>query len=120
MFIRKDLEEAIKNKFGINKLVYKGTGENTFNGFGLLWFETDKGFLAIETGFYEDDYYYIYKINEFLRHPEFFYEDKLAINSLHTFEGRTYLKVGNDVTSFPGIAFDFTQELVLLALENKT
>lgn len=118
MFIRKDLEEAIKNKFGIKKFVYKGTGKNTFNGFGLLVFETDKGTIAIELGFYKD-YYYIYKIKDFTEQPELFFRIRTEISSLYTFDDQTYLKVNDEVTMFQGKAFDFTQELVVLALEEE-
>lgn len=119
MFIRKDLEEAIKNKFGIEKFVYKGIGKNTFNDFSLLLFDTNKGAIAIELGFYKN-YYYIYKIKELPKQPELFFRVRTDISSLYTFDDQTYLKVNDDVTMFQGKAFDFTQELVLLALENET
>ena len=119
MFIRSDLEKAIKNKFGLEKFVYKGTGKNTFNDFDLLMFDTDKGTIAIELGFYKN-YYYIYKIKELPKQPELFFRVRTDISSLYTFDDQTYLKVNDDITEFPGKAFDFTQELVLLALENET
>lgn len=75
MFIRKDLEDAIKNKFDLEKFIYKGTGKNTFNDFGLLMFDTDKGTIAIELGFYKN-YYYIYKIKELPKQPELFSESE--------------------------------------------
>lgn len=119
MFIRTDLEEAIKDKFGIKKFTYKGIGKNTFNDFSLLLFDTDKGALAIELGFYKN-YYYIYKIKELPKQPELFFRVRTDISSLYTFDDQTYLKVNNDIMMFQGKAFDFTQELVLLALENET
>lgn len=48
MFIREDLEKAIKDKFKIEKLVYQGTGENASNDCNLLLFDTGKDILAIE------------------------------------------------------------------------
>lgn len=118
MFIRSDLEEAIKNQFGIKKFIYKGTGKNKFNDFGLLLFDTDKGVLTIELGFYKN-YYYIYKIKELPENLEFFFRARTEISSLYTFDDQTYLKVNDSITMFQGKAFDFTQELVVLTLENK-
>ena len=119
MFIRKDLEEAFKKKFEIEKFEYKGIGRNAFNGFSLLMFSTNKGALAIELGFYKS-YYYIYKIKELPENLEFFFRARTEISSLYTFDDRTYLKVNDEVTMLQGKAFDFTEELVLLALENET
>ena len=118
MFIRNDLEKAIKDKFGIEQLVYQGIGKNTFNDFDLFLFSTDKGALAIELGFYKN-HYYIYKIEELSENLELFYEFKAEINSLYTFGNHTYLKVNCEVADFQGKAFDFTQELVLLELEKE-
>lgn len=117
MFIRKDLEEAIKSKFGIEKFVYKGIGRNTFNDCDSFIFDTGKGIMAIEVGIL--DFYYIYKIDETLESPENSYKIKPAINCwCCTFEVDTYLKVNGIVTQFPGKAFDFSAELVVLALED--
>ena len=118
MFMRKDLEEAFKDKFGVEKFVYKGIGKNTFNNFGLLLFETNKGTLAIELGFYKD-YYYIYKTKELTKHPELFFSVAPEISCLYTFDDQTYLKVNGEIAMFQGKAFDFTQELVVLALEEE-
>lgn len=119
MFIRSDLEEAFKDKFDIEKFDYQGIGKNTFNDFSLLLFDTNKGTIAIELGFYKN-YYYIYKIKELPKQPELFFRVRTDISSLYTFDDQTYLKVNDDITMFQGKAFDFTQELVLLALENET
>lgn len=115
MFIRRDLEEELKKRFSIEKLVYKGTGQNIFNDFSLLIFDTDKDIIAIEI---RPSYYYIYKIKELPDHPGRFFKIKKEISTLYAFGRQTYLKTNDVVTKFPGKAFDFTQELVLLTLEN--
>ena len=114
MYIRKDLEEEIKSKFDIAKLIYKGTGQNIFNDFSLLIFDTDKDILAIEI---RPSYHYIYKVKELPDHPGQFFKIKKEISTLYAFGRQTYLKTNDVNTKFPGKAFDFTQELVLLALE---
>ena len=115
MYIRYDLEEEIKSKFDIEKLIYRGTGQNIFNDFSLLIFDTNKDTIAIEI---RPSYYYIYKIKELPDHPGQFFKIKKEISTLYTFGRQTYLKTNDVITKFPGKAFDFTQELVLLTLEN--
>ena len=118
MFIRKDLEEAIKNKFGIEKLAYKGTGENASNDCNLLLFGTDKDILAIEFRLHRN-YYYIYNVKELPKWPGRFFRIKTEISNLYAFGKQTYLQTKDGITKFQGKAFDFTQELVALTLENK-
>lgn len=116
MFIRQDLEEAIKNRFGIEKFTYIGTGRNIVSDCGLLIFDTGKGIIAMEVGFL--DVYYIYNAKEHYNHPGQFLKISKEISTLYAFGTQTYLKTNNYfITQFPGKAFDFTQELVLLALE---
>lgn len=114
MFIRRDLEEEIKSKFGIEELIYKGIGQNAFNGFNLLIFNTGKDILAIEI---RPSYHYIYKTKELHNRPGQFFKIKKEISTLYTFGRQTHLKTNDVITKFPGKAFDFTQELVVLALE---
>ena len=114
MYIRKDLEEEIKSKFGIKELIYKGTGRNAFNGFNLLAFSTDKYTIVIEIRL---NYYYIYNAKEHPKYSGQFFKINKEISILYTFGRKTYLKTNDVVTKFHGEAFDFTEELVLLALE---
>ena len=116
MFIRYDLEKEIKDKFSIKELIYRGTGRNAFNGFNLLVFSTDKDTIAIEI---RCNYYYIYKAKEHPKYPGQFFKINKEISTLYMFGRKTYLKTNDVVTKFHGKAFDFTEELVLLALENK-
>ena len=118
MFIREDLEEAIKDKFKIEKLVYQGTGENASNDCNLLLFDADKDILAIEFRLHRN-YYYIYNVKELPNRPGRFFRIKTEISSLYAFGRQTYLQTKDNVTKFQGKAFDFTEELVVLALENK-
>lgn len=116
MYIRKDLEEEIKNQFGIETFVYKGMGKNTFNDYDAFIFDTDKGTIAIEISLCE--IYYIYEIEETPENSENSYKMKPKTDCWFAFGEQTYLKTNEVVTSFQGKAFDFTEELVLLALEN--
>lgn len=116
MFIRNDLEEAIKNQFGIETFIYKGMGKNTFNDYDAFVFDTDKGTIAIEISLCE--IYYIYEIEETPENSENSYKMKPKTDCWFAFGEQTYLKTEKIVGSFPEKAFDFTAELVLLALEN--
>lgn len=116
MFIRKDLEEAIKNQFGVKKFIYKGMGKNTFNDYDAFIFDTDKGTIAIEISLCE--IYYIYEIEETPENSENSYKMKPKTDCWFAFGEQTYLKTEKIVISFQGKAFDFTQELVVRALES--
>lgn len=115
MFIREDFKEAIKNKFNVKKLVYKGVGQNFYTHCPAFVFDTGKGVLCIEVGLY--DFYYIFRVaNEFVS-PDLVYKAKTEINYFYVYNKSTHLKINGVTTSFSGKAFDFTEELVLLALE---
>ena len=115
MFIRKDLEEAIKNAFKIEKFSYIGIGKNAFDDYNLLIFDTSEGTIAMEIGLYKC--YFIYRVKEVPKFPGYYYTNRSKMLSLYTGEKETYLKAEGVVTNFPGKAFDFTQELVVLTLE---
>lgn len=117
MFIRKDFEEAIKKTFNVKKLAYKGVGQNFYNHCPGFIFDTGKGVICIEVGLY--DYYYIFRIaNEFVS-SDLVYKAQTQINYFYVFNESTHLKINGVTTSFSGTAFDFTKELVLLALEGE-
>lgn len=117
MFIREDFEEAIKKTFDVEKLVYKGIGQNLFNDRPSFVFDDGRGVVCIEVGLH--GIYYIYEVREDFVLPELTYKVKTKFNYLYVFNGMTYLKINGVATGFSGIAFDFTQELVLLALEKE-
>lgn len=115
MFIRKDFEDAIKKQFGIEKMVYKGIGRNLFNNCHSFVFDTERGVICIEIGICET--YFVYRIDGAFILPELIYKIKTKLNYFYVFNEMTYLKVNGITTGFSGTAFDFTEELVLLALE---
>lgn len=130
MFIRKDLEEAIKNVLKIEKFSYIGMGKNALDDYNLLIFDTNQGTMAIEIGLYKR--HYIHKVKEVAKFPGYYYkiqpevlkfpggchEMRLEMFCLYVSKEETYLEADKTIASFPGEAFDFTEELVLLALEN--
>ena len=116
MNIRKDLEEAIKKGLGIEKFSYIGIGKNDVSNRDLLIFNTNKETIAIEIGLYES--YDMYEVKAIPECPDRFRRVNSEINCICMFEGNTNLVTSKTTTSFPGKAFDFTQELVLLALED--
>ena len=117
MFIRKDLEEAIKDQFEIKKMVYKGIGQNLFNDRPSFVFDSGRGVVCIEVGLH--DVYYIYEVREDFISSDLTYKVKTKLNYLYVFNGMTYLKINGVASGFSGIAFDFTQEMVVLALEKE-
>lgn len=115
MFIREDFQEAIKKTFNVNKLDYKGIGQNFYNHCPGFIFDTGKGVICIEVGICET--YFVYRIDGAFILPELIYKIKTKLNYFYVFNEMTYLKVNGITTGFSGKAFDFTEELVLLALE---
>lgn len=110
MFIRKDLKEAFKDKFGVEKFVYQGIKKSPFNDRSLLIFDAGKEMIGIELG----NCHYIY---EFPKNPGNFFKIKAEFNYLYASQEQTYLRVNGVVTSFWGRAFDFTEESVIAVLE---
>lgn len=117
MFIREDFQEAIKKIFNVKKLDYKGIGQNFYNHCPGFIFDTGKGVICIEVGLY--DFYYIFRIADEFVLPDLVYKAQTQINYFYVFGGATHLKVNGTTTSFSGTTFDFTEELVLLALEGE-
>lgn len=117
MFIRKDFEEEIKNRFGVEKLAYRGIGQNLFNDRPSFVFDTGRGVVCIETGLH--DIYYIYEVEEDFVSPDLTYKVKPKFNYFYVLKGTTFLRIDRVIVEFTGMAFDFTQELVLLALEKE-
>ena len=116
MFIRNDLEEAIKKGFGIETFSYIGIGKNDVTNRDLLIFDTSKETIAIEIGLYE--FYDMYEVKATPECPDRFRRVNSEINCICMFEGNTNLIMSKTTISFPGKAFDFTEALVLLALED--
>ena len=115
MYIREDLLNKIKEIFNIKEFTYVGTGKHFYNNNDMFIFNCGNEVIAIEIK--NPNLFSIYKTKESSDHDGYFYTITpryfLFIN-----ENKTCLKINKNITSFSGKAFDFTSELVLLAIEN--
>lgn len=129
MFIRDDLLDKIKEIYGTEKFVYTSIEQDVYGNAGIpfLLFTTDKKLIAINKDPIEKNVYLF----------EFAARDKkkgrcylcnnryyviLEIQGNETFLSKVYSNVHSADTieyKFPGIAFNFDQEFVIAALENK-
>ena len=107
-FIRDDLLNEIKKIFNIKELNYIKARETSY-GTSSLIFNTEGRIIVIEFD-KDDNCYYIYESGCF-----FIVE---SIIQLSITDKETCLELDKTVIKFPGKAFDFTRELVLLAMEN--
>lgn len=108
-FIREDLLNEIKKIFNIEELNYVRARETSY-GTSSLIFNSEGRIIIIEFD-KDDNCYYIYESGCF-----FIVE---SIVQLYTTKKETCLKLDETIIKLPGKAFDFTQELVLLAMENR-
>lgn len=111
MFIRDDLLNEIKKIFNIKELNYMKAREarKTSYGTSSLLFDSEGRTIVIEFD-KDDNYYYIYESGCF-----FIVE---SIVQLYITNKETCLELDETIIKLPGKAFDFTKELVLLAMEN--
>ena len=114
MYIREDLLNKIKEVFDIKKFTYVGTGKHFYNNNNMFIFACDDEIVAIEIK--NPNLFSIYKSKENYECPGYFYTVTKR-NFLLFKENETHLRVDGETTTFPGKAFDFTSELVLLAME---
>ena len=114
MYIREDLLNKIKEVFDIKKFTYVGTGKHFYNNNDMFIFDCDDEIVAIEIK--NPNLFSIYKSKENYECPGYFYTVTKR-NFLLFKENETHLRVDGETTTFPGKAFDFTSELVLLAME---
>ena len=113
MYIREDLLDKIKEVFNIKEFTFARTGKHCYSNNDLLIFDCGNETIAIEVG--DIDFYFIYKAKESFKHSGYFH----AITQkyfLFINENETRLRINENITFFSGKAFDFTFELVLLAL----
>ena len=113
MYIREDLLNKIKEVFNVKEFTFARTGKHSHSNNDLLIFDCGNETIAIEVG--DIDFYFIYKTKESFIYNGYFY----AITQKHFLfvnENETRLRVDGKTTVFPGKAFDFTSELVLLTL----
>ena len=114
MYIREDLLNKIKEIFNIKEFTYVGTGKHFYNNNDMFIFDCDDEIVAIEIK--NSNLFSIYKSKENFECPGYFYTVTKR-NFLLFKENETHLRVDGETTTFPGKAFDFTSELVLLAME---
>ena len=113
MYIREDLLNKIKEVFDVKEFTYIRTGKHCYNNGDLFVFDCGNETVAIEVA--DINFYFIYKAKESFNHPGYFYRITPRYFLLID-ENETRLKIDENITSFSGKAFDFTSELVLLAL----
>ena len=111
MWIREDLKDTIKQIFSLDDFQYEGT-ENVC-GEDLLIFSDGNRKIAIEISTLDDNYYYIYEIENI---EGLYCVKNFKIVDLCYIRGKTKLKF-NKIIEFEGKAFDFDTELVILKLE---
>ena len=114
MYIREDLLNKIKEIFNIKEFTYVGTGKHFYNNNNMFIFDCDNEIIAMEIK--NPNLFSIYKSKENFECPGYFYTVTKR-NFLLFKENETHLRVDGETTTFPGKAFDFTSELVLLAME---
>lgn len=114
MFIRDDLVNELKQIFGIEEFFYMRTTRKP-NNRTILLFSSGHRNIAIE---FEDEItYYIYEVKGELEYPGYFFV-AAPIIKLSVTEEETCLILEKTAISFPGKAFDATDELVISAIEN--
>ena len=114
MYIREDLLNKIKEVFDIKEFTYVGTGKHFYNNNDMFIFNCGNETIAIEIK--NPNLFSIYKSKENFECPGYFYTVTKR-NFLLFKDNKTCLRVDGETTTFPGKAFDFTSELVLLAME---
>ena len=114
MYIREDLLNKIKEIFDIKEFTYVGTGKHFYNNNDMFIFDCGNEIIAIEIK--NPNLFSIYKTKENFECPGYFYTVTKR-NFLLIKDNKTCLRVDGETTTFPGKAFDFTSELVLLAME---
>lgn len=114
MFIREDLLNEIKKFFNVEELNYTKAIKTLYDE-TLLLFKAKGRIIAIE--FEEENSYYIYEVEKEPCHGG---NCVIASRVIKLFgdQKETRLKLGLTIISFPGKAFDFAGELVLLAMED--
>ena len=114
MYIRDDLLNKIKEVFDIKEFTYTRTGKHFYNNNDMFIFNCGNEIIAMEIK--NPNLYSIYKTKEDSNYPGYFYTVTKR-NFLLIKNNETHLRVDGETTAFPGKAFDFTSELVLLAME---
>lgn len=114
MFIRDDLVNEIKRIFDLEEFFYMRTTRKPHNRIILLF---SSGYRNIAIEFEDENTYYMYEIKGELEYPGYFFV-AAPIIKLSITEEETCLILEKTAISFPGKAFDATNELVISAIEN--
>lgn len=114
MFIREDLVNEIKKIFSIEEFFYMRTTKKPHNRTILLF---SSGYRNIAIEFENENTYYMYEVKGELDYPGYFFV-AAPIIKLSITEEETCLILEKAAISFPGKAFDVTDELVISAIEN--
>ncbi len=114
MFIREDLVNEIKRIFGLEEFFYMRTTRKPHNRTILLF---SSGYRNIAIEFEDENTYYMYEVKGELEYPGYFFV-AAPIIKLSITEEETSLILEKTAISFPGKAFDATNELVISAIEN--
>ena len=122
--IREDLLDKIKEIYSIKKISYIGVEKSIYTDeCPLLLFSTDKNLISIRKSLVKRE---IYHLEIVAKEKKFGYYHICAHNSciLKVKENETILTNISAISDtivykFPGIAFDFTKEFVVAALEEE-
>ena len=122
--IREDLLDKIKEIYGIKEISYVGVEKSIYsNECPLLLFATDKNFISIRRSLVKKKIYHLEIVAKDKRFGYYYIRDhKSCILKIE--ENETILTNVSAISDtvkykFPGIAFDFTKEFVVAALEEE-
>lgn len=120
--IRDDLLDKIKEIYDIKKISYIGVEKNIYTDeCPLLLFATDKNLISIRRGLVKKEVYHLEIMAKDQRFGYYYIRDHKSC-ILRVKENETILTNVSAISDtivykFPGVAFDFTKEFVVAALE---
>lgn len=120
--IREDLLNKIKEIYDIKEISYIGVEKNIYTDeCPLLLFATDKNLISIRRGLVKKEIYHLEIMAKDQRFGYYYIRDHKSC-ILRVKENETILTNVSAISDtivykFPGIAFDFTKEFVVAALE---
>ena len=122
--IREDLLDKIKEIYGIKEISYIGIEKSIYsNECPLLLFATDKNFISIRRSLVKKKIYHLEIVAKEKRFGYYYIRDHKSC--ILKIEGNETILTNVSAISdtvkykFPGIAFDFTKEFVVAALEEE-
>lgn len=122
--IREDLLDKIKEIYGIKEISYIGVEKSIYtNECPLLLFATDKNFISIRRGLTKREIYHLEIVAKDKKFGYYYIRDHKSC-ILRIKENKTILINASAISDtivykFPGVAFDFTKEFVVAALEEE-